>query len=976
MRMKLTFIIFLSALIVLGNSDPHCGYEACPKIDPKLFTVHLVPHTHDDVGWVRTVDDYYYGGNGVRGIFEGVVNELMINETRKFIWVETAYFWKWWSETKKDDLKENVKKLVANGQLELTGGAWSMNDEAVNHYQSTIDQFTWGFRRLSDVFGDCGRPHVGWQIDPFGHSRETASLMAQLGFDGLFFGRLDRDDKAHRTETKTMEMIWRGSKNLGEESDLFTGALSEGYTAPRGFCFDIYCPEHVSEDNYKEKVVKFVQIAKRQADMYRSNNVIWTMGADFAYTVAKRWYSNLDVLIRHVNEVSHKTGVAVAYSTPSCYLQALNAENRTWPVKEDDFFPYASEKHTYWTGYFTSRPNLKKFERDGNNLLQVCKQMHAITSSGESDDLNSLREAMCILQHHDAITGTEKQHVADDYAHILSRAISRCDTSTSQLLKLLTKKVDSQDTLIFSRCPTLNQSECSVSEESNTFVVTIYNPLAKKVNKFVRLPAPRDNGFTVTDLSTGKTLQVQFVPIPRSVEAIPVRLGKAKHELIFEAVDLPPLGFKSFHVSYQGRSRRRVLRDTNKQETDISNEILTISFDDESHLIESISVNGKKTKLTQELMFYKSGKASLGLRASGAYIFRPDPNTPFAIATDKVKINSYKGPHVEEVHQVFSDWASQIVRLYKGASHVEVEWLVGPIPTDDHVGKEVISRFTTKIDSKRNFVTDSNSREYLNRTRNFRETWQADILEPVAANYYPITSAISIEDEETKLAVLTDRAQGGGSIADGTLELMVHRRLVNDDNYGVSEVLNERQMGVGMFARGRHLVLVGSPTSNVTAQERTLVQQEMVLPPVLYFSPTTLSAEEWKAKYQTEFSGVKMELPENVHLLTLEPRKDGKILLRFEHIMEKSDDLRLSRASEFSIQDLFEAKVQKVTEMTLGANQILSSSRRFKWNEDKFTSGTKNDQDRTAPERNVIQSSDNFKVILYPMQIRTFVVEF
>ncbi|CAB3388671.1 Hypothetical predicted protein [Cloeon dipterum] len=325
---------------------------------------------------------------------------------------------------------------------------------------------------------------------------------------------------------------------------------------------------------------------------------------------------------------------------------------------------------------------------------------------------------------------------------------------------LLTKKVDSQDTLIFSRCPTLNQSECSVSEESNTFVVTIYNPLAKKVNKFVRLPAPRDNGFTVTDLSTGKTLQVQFVPIPRSVEAIPVRLGKAKHELIFEAVDLPPLGFKSFHI-------------------------LTISFDDESHLIESISVNGKKTKLTQELMFYKSGKASLGLRASGAYIFRPDPNTPFAIATDKVKINSYKGPHVEEVHQVFSDWASQIVRLYKGASHVEVEWLVGPIPTDDHVGKEVISRFTTKIDSKRNFVTDSNSREYLNRTRNFRETWQADILEPVAANYYPITSAISIEDEETKLAVLTDRAQGGGSIADGTLELMVHRRLVNDDNYTV-----------------------------------------------------------------------------------------------------------------------------------------------------------------------------------------------
>lgn len=37
-----------------------------------------------------------------------------------------------------------------------------------------------------------------------------------------------------------------------------------------------------------------------------------------------------------------------------------------------------------------------------------------------SKELNRFRRAMGILQHHDAVTGTEKQHVADDYSRTLS----------------------------------------------------------------------------------------------------------------------------------------------------------------------------------------------------------------------------------------------------------------------------------------------------------------------------------------------------------------------------------------------------------------------------------------------------------------------------------------------------------------------------------------------------------------------------
>jgi lysosomal alpha-mannosidase len=77
------------------------------------------------------------------------------------------------------------------------------------------------FRKLNDTFGDCGRPRIGWQIDPFGHARETASILAHLGFDGLFFARLDYQDKSAREKSKTLELLWEASQNQGTYGEIY-----------------------------------------------------------------------------------------------------------------------------------------------------------------------------------------------------------------------------------------------------------------------------------------------------------------------------------------------------------------------------------------------------------------------------------------------------------------------------------------------------------------------------------------------------------------------------------------------------------------------------------------------------------------------------------------------------------------------------------------------------------------------------------
>ena len=102
------------------------------------LTVHLVPHTHDDVGWLKTVDQYFIGSNdtlqhaSVNNLITATLAALKRVPERKFIYVEQAFFQRWWRQ-QSDDTKSDVKKLVSNGQLEFINGGWCMHDEASRH---------------------------------------------------------------------------------------------------------------------------------------------------------------------------------------------------------------------------------------------------------------------------------------------------------------------------------------------------------------------------------------------------------------------------------------------------------------------------------------------------------------------------------------------------------------------------------------------------------------------------------------------------------------------------------------------------------------------------------------------------------------------------------------------------------------------------------------------------------------------------
>ena len=199
--------------------------------------VHIVPTTHDDVGWRETVDQYYM--SAVQYILDSVISALQANPERKFVYVEQAFFQLWWRQ-QTDETHDVVRGLVSSGQLSFVNGGWSMHDEAAAHYVDMIDQTTLGHKFIMDEFGPDAAPTIGWQADPFGHSSTQAALMTyEMGFDGLFFApQRAIEDAQNRT---VEEGQWNSSgahqsrsAPMRKSSQAFS-LTSLDTDAPRGF---------------------------------------------------------------------------------------------------------------------------------------------------------------------------------------------------------------------------------------------------------------------------------------------------------------------------------------------------------------------------------------------------------------------------------------------------------------------------------------------------------------------------------------------------------------------------------------------------------------------------------------------------------------------------------------------------------------------------------------------------------------------
>ncbi|OAY29893.1 alpha-mannosidase 2 [Manihot esculenta] len=451
--------------------------------DTEKLKVFVVPHSHNDPGWKLTVDEYY--ARQSRHILDTIVATLSKDVRRKFIWEEMSYLERWWRDAT-DEKRESFASLVKNGQLEIVGGGWVMNDEANSHYFAIIEQIAEGNMWLNDNIGVV--PKNSWAIDPFGYSATMAYLLRRMGFENMLIQRTHYEVKKELALKKNLEYTWRQSWDAEETTDIFVHMMPfYSYDIPHtcgpepaiccqfdfarvhGFFYEM-CPwgEHpveTSPENVHERAQVLLDQYRKKSTLYRTNTLLIPLGDDFRYVSvaeAEAQFRNYQKLFDYINS-NPSLNAEAKFGTLEDYFQTLREEADRinyslpgevgsaqivgFPSLSGDFFTYADRQRDYWSGYYVSRPFFKAVDRVLEQTLRATEMMMALLlgycqrvqceklATGFGYKLTAARRNLALFQHHDGVTGTAKDHVVRDYG-------IRMHTSLQDLQFFMSKAIE------------------------------------------------------------------------------------------------------------------------------------------------------------------------------------------------------------------------------------------------------------------------------------------------------------------------------------------------------------------------------------------------------------------------------------------------------------------------------------------------------------------------------------------------------
>lgn len=221
---------------------------------------------------------------------------------------------------------------------------------------------------------------------------------------------------------------------------------------------------------------------------------------------------------------------------------------------------------------------------------------------------------------------------------------------------------------------------------------------------------------------------------------------------------------------------------------------------------------------------YKTGSNDAG----GAYLLKPARYHQFQYqyAQRTVKLLDYQHSPATDVHQWTFDFhnknlsESGILKVSFSpyfSDLIQFDLELNGISIYDGWGKELTINWKFyDFEDGDTFWTDSNGLEMQRRIKDARYSFNLDLngTQNISWNYYPINSAIAMRNmdkngtkmRDVQVTIMNERSQAGSATLEkGMIELIHNRRLLNNDNRGNPDVLNETDsQGYGMKVNARY----------------------------------------------------------------------------------------------------------------------------------------------------------------------------
>ncbi|KAF2071684.1 hypothetical protein CYY_007000 [Polysphondylium violaceum] len=378
--------------------------------------------------------DTYYESNG-KHIISSIVDNLVKDHERKFIWPELFYFRKWWNDPQFKSKHSIVKQLIQNKQIEFVNNGIYLNENYNNSYQYILNDLKEGSEW---IVNNLGGPVVKsfLNIHSNGHSEAFSYFLSLSGIENIVLQKINRDLKNQLKSEKHLEFFWQDSMITRNQSNnepfkLFTHILPDQDIDIKHTCgpnseicqyFDFYNNDHkITHSNIQMMGDNLLQQYKSKALLYRSNCLLILLGGENMYKdVSKtndlldkyqqlfnyikssneninirfstlgeyfdnlkqsrlpinlapaKSFSNIDIILQD----QYKNGQSLSQLVPG---QQIIPDTRDFLIFKGDFFGISNDKNQYLS--FSSNQQDNDLDLKLNNLLKVLNNLLSLDSS-------------------------------------------------------------------------------------------------------------------------------------------------------------------------------------------------------------------------------------------------------------------------------------------------------------------------------------------------------------------------------------------------------------------------------------------------------------------------------------------------------------------------------------------------------------------------------------------------------------------